>query len=305
MSLPASTPPIETELRGPGRREVIGLLLGLLGVVIFGGTLPSTRLALEAFSPWFITFGRAAIASIAAGALLFLTGKKLPRADVPALLATGALLVFGFPLLSSFAAQTVPAAHGGVVLGILPLTTSVFAALIAGDRPPPLFWLCALAGAAVVVAFSVRDSGMQLAGGDVFLFLAAISASLGYVISGKLSRKMPGWEVICWALVLTSPLTVAAAAASFSSAYLDAGAAQIGALAYLSFGSMFLGFFAWNIGLAMGGIARVSQVQLLQTFVTIAIAAVLLDEPVTLDVLLFALAVIAIVALGRRARFAA
>lgn len=299
MSNPTAIAGPEAQRRGRSRRELLGMLIGLVGVIVFGGTLPFTRLALQAFDPWFITFGRAAVASAAAAILLWLAGKRLPRADVPALLATGALLVFGFPLLSSLASLTVPAAHGGVVLGILPLATSVFAALIAGERPSPFFWLCALAGAAVVIAFSLRDSGMRLSGGDVFLFMAGLSASLGYVFSGKLSRRMPGWEVICSALVLTSPVTAIGAALSFKPDFLDAGGAQVAALAYLSFGSMFLGFFAWNIGLAMGGIARVSQVQLLQSFVTIAIAALMLGEAVTLDILLFAAAVIAIVALGR------
>jgi drug/metabolite transporter (DMT)-like permease len=283
-------------------RETAGLLLGLTGVIVFGGTLPFTKIALEAFSPTFVCFGRAAAASLAAAVVLAAFGKRLQRQHVPLLFAAGLLLVFGFPLLSSVAMQTVPASHGGVVLGVLPLATSIFAALIGGERPSPLFWLCGVAGAAIVVLFAVRDNGMSLSAGDVFLFLAGIAASLGYVISGKLSRHMPGWEVICWALILTTPISVAGSAAILQASYFDAPARSVAALAYLAFGSMFLGFFAWNVGLAMGGIARVSQVQLLQTFVTIAISALMLGEIITLDTLLFALAVMVVVVLGRRTR---
>jgi drug/metabolite transporter (DMT)-like permease len=188
------------------------------------------------------------------------------------------------------------------VLGILPLATSIFAALIAGERPSPLFWLCGVAGAAVVIAFALRDSRMVLTSGDVWLFLAGLSASFGYVVCGLVARRMAGWEVICWALVLTAPASFAGTALTFKAEYLAAQPAQMAALAYLSFGSMFIGFFAWNAGLALGGIARVGQVQLLQCFVTLAISALLLGETVTLQTVGFALAVVAIVALGRKAR---
>lgn len=283
-------------------RETIGLALGLLGVVIFGGSLPATRVALTDFSPWFVTFGRAAVASASAALLLLVLRKRLPRRDAPALFLAGVLLVFGFPVFSSFAMQTVPASHGGVVLGVLPLTTSIFAALIGGERPSALFWFCGVAGAALVVAFAISDSGMELSKGDLYLFLAALSASFGYVVSGKLSRHMPGWEVICWSLILTTPISIPAAIWSWQPEFLDASPTATFAFFYLGFGSMFLGFFAWNVGLGMGGIARVSQVQLLQSFVTLAISALFLGEHISGKTMLFALAVIAIVALGRRAR---
>jgi len=283
-------------------RENTGLLLGLVGVVIFGGTLPATRVALGAFDPLFITFGRAALATAAAAILLFALRKRLPRDDLGALALAGLLLVFGFPLMSSIAMQTVPAAHGGVVLGILPLATSIFAALIAGERPSILFWICGIAGAALVVTFAMRDGGMQLATGDIWLFTAGISASLGYVIFGRLSQKLPGWEVICWALVVTAPVSLAGTALAWGSGFAEATTHQAEAFLYLGLGSMFLGFFAWNVGLAMGGIARVSQVQLLQAFVTIAISALLLGESVTAETLIFAFAVMLTVIVGRWAR---
>jgi drug/metabolite transporter (DMT)-like permease len=297
---------ISAEHAPPARfsREAAGLFLGLIGVVIFGGTLPATRVALEAFSPWFVTFGRAAIASAAAVIMLAALRRRFRSEDAGSLLLAGLLLVFGFPAFSSIALQTVPAAHGGVVLGILPLTTSIFATLIGGERPSPLFWLCGVAGAVLVVGFAIRDGGMSLSSGDAWLLLAALSASLGYVVSGKLARKMPGWEVICWALVITAPASFAGALASFRQDYLEAGTAEIAAFLYLGLGSMFLGFFAWNVGLAMGGIARVSQVQLLQAFITLAISATLLGERITGETMAFALAVMVVVMLGRKARIA-
>ena len=283
-------------------RETAGLLLGLLGVVIFGGTLPATRLALGTFDPWFITFGRAAVASAAAAILLVILRRRLPRGDLGQLLLAGLMLVFGFPVMSSIAMQTVPASHGGVVLGILPLATSVFAALLGGERPSPLFWICGLAGAGLVVVFAMRDGGMTLSSGDIWLFLAGLAASLGYVVSGKLARRMPGWEVICWALFLTAPVSVIGVILSWQPAFTAADAAEVSAFLYLGFGSMFLGFFAWNVGLAIGGIARVSQVQLLQSFVTLAISAALLGETVTGETVIFAVLVMIAVAVGRTAR---
>jgi len=285
-------------------REAAGLLIGLVGVIIFGGTLPATRIALQVFSPWFIAFGRAAVATTAAAILLVAIRRRFPSEDAGAILLAGLLLVFGFPAFSSIALQTVPAAHGGVVLGILPLTTSIFAALIAGERPSPLFWLCGVAGALLVVIFAMRDGGMTLSSGDLWLLLAALSASLGYVVSGRLARKMPGWEVICWALVVTAPASFAGAVAAFHANYVNATPPQVLAFLYLGLGSMFLGFFAWNVGLALGGIARVSQVQLLQTFVTLAISALLLREHISGETIAFALAVVAVVMLGRKARIA-
>ncbi len=283
-------------------RDAAGMLLGLVGVVIFGGTLPATRVALGAFSPGFVTFGRAALASAAAALLLAFLRRRFPREDVGALLLIGLLLVFGFPMLSSIALKTVPAAHGGVVLGILPLATSIFAALIGGERPSPLFWLCGVVGALLVVGFAMRDGGMTLSAGDIWLLLAALSASFGYVVSGKLSQRMPGWEVICWSLVLTAPASIVGTIATVHQDHMQATPAHIFAFFYLGLGSMFLGFFAWNVGLAMGGIARVSQVQLLQSSITLVISAALLGETVTTETILFALAIIVVVALGRKAR---
>jgi drug/metabolite transporter (DMT)-like permease len=162
----------------------LGYGLGLLGVIIFGSTLPVTKLALLDFSPAFITFARGAVAQIAAIALLLALGRKFPKAHWMAILAGGMATVFGFPLLMAIALKTVPSAHGGVVLGVLPLLTAVFATILAGERPPKLFWLCAIIGAVLVIVFSLRDSAMHIEAGDLWLLAAALSASFGYVIFG-------------------------------------------------------------------------------------------------------------------------
>lgn len=284
------------------RRERLGMALGLLGVVIFGGTLPATKLALADFTPGFVTFARAALAGTAAALLLLALRRPWPRGRVRPLLGSAVMLVFAFPGFMALAMRTVPASHGGVVLGVLPLATAAFAALIADERPSPRFWAWNAAGAALVVAFALADGGARLTPGDAWLFAAGLCGALGYVIFGKLSRVVPGWEVISWAMVLALPVSALGALLTWRPAFADAGAAATCALLYAAFFSMFLGFFAWNAGLAMGGIARVSQVQLLQTFVTLAFAALLLGEPVTPLTLACAAAVAAIVRLGARAR---
>ncbi|MEE1657013.1 EamA family transporter [Microvirga sp. CF3062] len=179
-------------------RETLGLLLGFVGVCIFAGTLPFTHIAVEHLSPLFITTGRAALAGLLALATLLLLRKCWPSWRQAGTLGLVALcLVAGFPGFTALAMQSVPASHGGVVLGILPLATSAISTLIAGERPSPAFWLAALAGAALVIGFTLHQGGGQLGQGDVFLFGAALSSALGYVLSGKLARAgLPGWEVI-------------------------------------------------------------------------------------------------------------
>ncbi len=284
--------------------QAMGMALGLIGVTIFGVTLPMTHIALGGFSPLFITFGRAVIASIAAGLTLLLMRRKWPKGQGAMLLGAGICVVYGFPIFSTTAMQTIPASHGGVILGILPLLTSIFAALVDGERPDPAFWAYGLAGAVLVVFFSIRDSGFHLQAGDVWLFLAAVTASLGYVLSAKVSRIIPGWEVISWALIITAPLSIVATLLVMKDGIQTPTAAELGALSYLGLMSMFSGFIFWNAGLALGGIARVAQVQLLQTFVTLAVSAVLLGEVISPSTIGFAVAVALVVWLGRKARIA-
>jgi drug/metabolite transporter (DMT)-like permease len=280
-----------------------GLILGFIGVAIFGATLPMTRLALVGFSPLFITFARAVIAATAASCFLFHRGKSWPKGHGLTLVVIGICLVFGFPVFSSIAMQTLPASHGGVILGLLPLLTSIFAAIVEGERPSPLCWLCGVVGAGLVIAYSIRESGFHPAVGDLWLLAAAISAAFGYVLSARLSRILSGWESISWALVVTLPFTLIGTFVTASSGIHAPTPQAYAGLAYLGVMSMFGGFVFWNEGLARGGTARVSQVQLLQSFFTLGFSTVLLAEHVTLETVVFAFLVILTVWLARKARF--
>lgn len=285
--------------------QTLGMGLGFIGIAIFGGTLPATRLAVTGLDPFFITVGRAAASGLLSAALLLMLRRRWPSMrQIRTMLICIVTLVLGFPGLMALAMMTVPAAHGGVVLGILPLTTAAAASLILGERPSLRFWLLAMLGTTIVVAFALRDSGGSIAIGDVYLFLAAISTSIGYVFSADLSREMPGWEVISWILVLALPLTLPLTIWLWP---MNPDAVSTGAwiaFAYVSVFSMFIGFFAWNAGLVMGGVARVSQVQLLQTFVTLGLSAIVNGEHVGLSTVAVAALVVAIVAAGRNARIA-
>ncbi|RTL73896.1 MAG: DMT family transporter [Bradyrhizobiaceae bacterium] len=284
-------------------RQTLGMGLGFIGIAIFGGTLPATRLAVEGLDPFFITAGRAAASGLLSAALLLMLRRRWPSMrQIRTMLICIVTIVFGFPGLMALAMLTVPAAHGGVVLGILPLTTAAAASVILGERPSLRFWLLAGLGTTVVVAFALRDSGGEIAIGDVYLFLAAISTSIGYVFSADLSHEMPGWEVISWILVLALPLTLPLAIWLWPTNPGAVPTAAWVAFAYVSIFSMFVGFFAWNAGLVMGGVARVSQVQLLQTFVTLGLSAVINGEHVGPSTIAVAALVVAIVAAGRNAR---
>jgi drug/metabolite transporter (DMT)-like permease len=288
-------------LRSPASRDALGFGLGFIGVAMFGGTLPMTRIAVGTFDPWFVSFGRAAIASVLAGLLLLVLRRRFPpRASWRSLAIAALATVLGFPVFSAIAMQTVPASHGGVVLGLLPLATSVAAVIVNGERPAPVFWFWSLIGAAIVVAFTLRTGEAGFGAGDLWLLLAGIAASTGYAQYARVAKWMPGWEAISWALVLMAPLTIPVSFLIWQPGWADAPAAAVGALLYVSIFSVFIGFFFWNAGLAIGGVARVGQVQLLQTFVTLAIAATVNQEPVGLETIAFAAAVMLVVLIARK-----
>ena len=284
-------------------RERLGLLLGFVGMAIFGGTLPATRIAVSAIDPMALTALRTAIAGLCSLVLLLVLRRPLPPRRLWLQLAIAMLCVsIAFPFLMALAVQTVDASHGGVVLGILPIATALVAVAITHERPRPLFWIASIAGAALVIAFALRQGGGALSAGDLLLFAAVAVSAIGYAFSGRLTAEMPGWEVISWVLVMALPISLPAAALT-----LPADLSQIApkpwlALLYVAVFSQWIAFFAWNAGMAMGGIARVSQVQLLQPFITFALAAFFNDETVTLQILLFAAAVVATVAISTRTR---
>jgi drug/metabolite transporter (DMT)-like permease len=287
----------------PKSRENLGLLLGFVGMLMFSGTVPAVRLAVAAINPWFLTFGRAGLAGLIALAILIVLRRPVPpRGTFLDTAAAGLGVVYGFPLCTALAMETVPAAHGGVVLGILPLATAATAAVLAHERPSAGFWLASAAGGALVVAFALRHGGGALAGGDLLLIGAIASSAVGYTLAGRLSFDMPGWEVICWILVMLLPAGVIGTIASWPSDAQAIPASAWLAFLYIAVFSQLLGFFAWNAGLALGGIARVSQMQLLQPFVIVGLAAIVNGEPIEAETLLFAAGVVMSVVIGRAMR---
>lgn len=283
--------------------ETAGMLLGFLGVSAFSLTLPVTRHAVEYFSPVLIGCGRGVMAALAASAYLLLTRSRVPaRRELVGLAVVAAGIVIGFPLMSAYAMLHVPSAHGAVMLGILPLATAFFGALIAGERPSLAFWLAGVAGAGAVVIFALVQSGsggLQLA--DLALLGAVASAAIGYAEGARLSQTLGGWRVICWALVLSLPLL--AVPTAYELYRLDPRAPTVeawGGFVYLGLVSQFLAFLFWYRGLALGGIARVSQVQLLQIFLTLFASALMLKESVDATTIAFAVFVVGTVAVSRK-----
>lgn len=283
--------------------DIKGYLLGLLAVVFFGLTLPATRIAVAALDPVFVGLGRALVAALLAGAILLVTRQPWPTcAQFARLLLVAAGVVVGFPLFSAIAMQTAPASHGGVVLGILPLATAVAGAVFAGERPSMGFWICGFVGAALVTVFALWDGGAELHVADSLLVAAMVSAAIGYAVGGDLSRTLGSWQVICWALIVSIPITAAATVLTFPESPGCVPAASWQAFFYVAVFSQLVGFFAWNAGLVLGGIARVGQTQLLQPFVTIAASALLLGEAIGMRTVGFAVLVVAVVAVGRQMR---
>jgi drug/metabolite transporter (DMT)-like permease len=280
-----------------------GMLLGLAGVAIFSLTLPFTRLAVRELDPLFLTLGRALGAAVLAGGWLGLRRAALPdRAALWPLAVVALGCVLGFPLLSSIAMRSVPASHGAVLAGLLPLATALYAALRGYERPSKGFWLVALLGTALVLVFALGQGGGVLQRADLLMFGAIVAAATGYAEGGRLARRLGGQEVICWALVLAAvpaALLLLILPGDRLGRLATASSASWLAFGYVTLFSMFIGFFFWYRGLALGGVARVGQVQLLQPFLSLAGAAVLLGETLTPANVGFALAVIATVALGR------
>jgi len=298
---PPKTPRPRPAITPTARDRRVGLAWGLVGVAAFSVTLPATRAAVAHLDPVFVGLGRAVVAAVLAA--IGLAAARSPRPTWTQLqdLAIVALgVVVGFPLLSAYAMRQVPASHGAVLTGLLPLATAGAAAWLAHERPGARFWVWAAFGSVVVAAYALWRGGGAPHVADLLLVGAVAAAAIGYAKGAALSRSLGGWQVISWALVLSAPFllvpTWLAADARVASAPWTAWAG----FAYVAVVSMYLGFFAWYRGLAQGGIAAVGQVQLLQPFLTIVASALLLGE--ALDPLTFVAAalVIASIALGRR-----
>lgn len=281
-------------------RERTGLALGLLGVLAFSLTLPMTRLAVAELDASFVAFGRMAVAGIVAFLWIAVTRAPRPARGQWQPLAWASLgIVIGFPLLSSLALRTIDASHGAVVTGLLPFCTALFAAWLFQDRQSARFWICAALGSAIVIAFALRGGGGVLSPGDLWMLGAVVLGALGYVYGGRLAGTMGGIAVILWALVLALPVTLPVALWLAWTTPPAASAAAWGGFAYVTLVSQLIGFFAWYNGLALGGIARVGQVQLLQVFFTLAFADLFFGESVPASTWLAAAAVVATIVVGR------
>ncbi|MBI3481296.1 MAG: DMT family transporter [Nitrosomonadales bacterium] len=277
-------------------------IFGMLGVLGFSLTLPATRLAVAELDPTFVALGRAIVAAVLAGIALALARAPRPF-GMQWLRLTGVAIgvVIGFPVLSTWAMTTVPAAHGAVVVGLLPLATALFGAWLGGERPRPLFWASTLAGGITIAIFSLSSGSGSFHTGDLLLLGAVIAAGFGYAEGARLSRELGAWQTISWALVISAPLLIYPVVKTMPQDIAAVGWQSWCGFSYVGVVSMFLAFVVWYKGLALGGIAHIGQLQLLQPFLTIAAAAMLLHEQVSWLEVLAALIVIACVLIGRRA----
>lgn len=285
----------------PRAKSASGWLNGLIGVIIFSGSLPATRVAVLEFDPVFLTVIRATLAGLLALCLLTLFKEKRPtRQQILPLLIVALGVVLGFPLLTALALQYVTSAHSIVFIGLLPLATAAFGVIRGGERPRPAFWLFSILGSLLVSGYALSQGLTANPTGDILMLLAVLACGLGYAEGAKLSRTLGGWQVICWALVLSLPamalLSTWRAPATLTGISLPAWFS----LGYVSLFSMLIGFVFWYRGLAQGGIAAVGQLQLLQPFFGLALAAGLLHEQVSIGMVGVTLAVILCVAGAKR-----
>ncbi|MBB3648724.1 drug/metabolite transporter (DMT)-like permease [Rhizobium sp. BK619] len=282
-------------------RIASGWLNGFIGVVIFSGSLPATRVAVMQFDPVFLTVARAAIAGILALGLLIAFREKRPSGrDILSLAVVALGVVVGFPLLTALALQHVTSAHSIVFIGLLPLSTAIFGVIRGGERPKPAFWLFSVLGSALVAGFAVMQGLTASPVGDLLMLAAILVCGLGYAEGGRLSRTLGGWQVISWALVLSLPVMAAVAFLYRPASFAAIETPALIGLAYVSLFSMLIGFIFWYRGLSQGGIAAVGQLQLLQPFFGLALAATLLHESVTWSMLAVTVAVILCVAGAKR-----
>ncbi len=284
------------------RDESLGYLLGFLGVLAFSLTLPATRIAVAVMHPAVVGLGRAILAAAVAGVILLLVRPALPRGrEWLSLAVVAGGVVFGFPFLSAWAMQHLPSAHGAIVLALLPLATALFGALRAGERPSLGFWLVSLLGSGLVIAFAVQSGATGLHLADLALIGAVLAAGLGYAEGARLARRLGGWQVISWALVLSLPFLLPPVLLTMDEVPWESLSSEVWiSFLYVALISQYFAFFAWYKGLALGGVAKVGQLQLLQTFFTLGFSWLLLSEPIDLPTKLFAVAVFLCVAWSKR-----
>jgi len=281
------------------------MMFGLLGVMGFALTLPATKVVVQYVDPVFAGLGRICGAGIVATILLAVFRQPSPDKRQFFQLAVVAMgVVIGFPILSSLAMSGMNAAHGGVVVGIVPLVTAAAGAFVSGERPSAAFWATSAVGSAIVLAFVLPGGGFSLSLSDAYLLGAILSVGIGYAVGGNLAKKLGGWQVICWALVMTMPFALAPTLYMAGKNLSALPASGWGAFFYLILVSQLLAFFAWYKGMSIGGIARVSQMQLLQPFLTITASVMMLGEKPERNTMLFALLIVSTVAISKRTAIA-
>lgn len=282
-------------------KSLSGWVNGLLGVLIFSGSLPATKMAILDFDPIFLTVARAAIAGLLGLSILFIYKEKRPaRQQIFPLMIVALGVVVGYPLLSALALQYVTSAHSMVFIGLLPLCTAIFGVLRGSDRPHPAFWLFSILGSLLVIGFAFAQGISASPKGDLLMLLAIILCGLGYAEGAKLSKTLGGWQVISWALVISMPFTAPLMFFLMPSSLEQVSVPAWIGLAYVTLFSMLIGFIFWYRGLAQGGIAAVGQLQLLQPFFGLALAATLLGEKVDSNMLFITAGVILCVAGSRK-----
>lgn len=277
--------------------KTAGWVNGFLGVLIFSGSLPATRLAVIDIDPTFLTMARASIAGLLGMALLLAFREPFPRRnDAISLIVVALGVVVGFPLLTGLALQHMTSAHAIVFIGLLPLATAIFAVLRGGEHPRPMFWLFSVVGSLIVASYAYGQGSQSTLLGDVLMLAAVIVCGLGYAEGAQLSRRLGGWQVICWALVFSLPVMLPLSVLTRPETWAGIGTPAWISLGYVSLFSMLIGFFFWYRGLVQGGAATVGQLQLLQPFFGLMLAAGIAGEPVSMGMVATAAVVVVCVA---------
>lgn len=283
-------------------KEEIGLLLGLVGVICFSLTLPFTSISVEYFGTTVVGLGRTVIAAVLVSIILIVRKEKIPtQSQFKSILIVTIGAVLAFPLLTSWAMETLPVSHGAVELALLPLVTAGIAMLRAGESPSLKFWISSLIGAGAVILYAMNLGFGKLQFEDLALLIAVIMLGFSYAEGGKLSKEMGSWQVIAWAIVIGAPFFIIPVGMNFSVEMLNAPIQAWISLLYLAIVSQFLAYVAWYGGMALGGVARVSQLQYLQPFLMIVIATIFLDESITIVTILTAIIVVVSVIVGKNA----
>ena len=283
--------------------ETKGMLIGLIGISMFSLTLPFTQMAVKEMSPFFVAFSRATIAGFCALILLILGKYKLPtKNQIIRLIIIAIGIVYGFPIFTSMAMTTLPSSHSGIVLGILPLTMSVLAAIRYNEKASMAYWITSIIGASLVVTYAFIDNNGFLIKEDLWLLFAILFVSIGYSEGGNLSKEMGSIAVVSWALVITLPINIIATYFFYKTSFSSVSFQALISLSYVGLFSMYIGFFFWYKGIAIGGISRVGQVQLIQPFLTIFAAFFLTNEKITFLNILFALMVLVVIIVGKKTK---